>query len=273
MKKKLVFHLYCGEGWEHNEAIKIHFACLKHYQNVFDEMLIVLAIDGETNGEVASSVRKKIVEEITHPFLTIKMVKNTAYREAKTFYDEVIDQDYDGIVFFGHSKGYTNFNNKENKKKNIIEWIIGCYWLSLEFLDEAEIMLAHGTKYYNGNFYGSFKIAKGGRPSKDSAYMGTFFWTNVTELKKILKDRGKELFKLSTRMSAEEFPGNICYIINNCAVASHKWFAWFPHRLDGYGTFNGLSPSEGIEVAFPDEYQSFCDFEKNILTTAEVSKE
>lgn len=275
MKKKLVFHLYCDKDWENNLSLKLHFVCLKHYLSIFDEILIVLSTDFESD-VFLTDIKRKIITELNHKNITIKTVKNTVYREAKTFYDEVINTDYEGIVFFAHSKGYTNFNPETRyNKKYIIEWIIGCYWLSLEFLNEAEASLCRSTKQNNGLFYGSFKLVnKNGSVYMNSAYMGAFYWTNVRELKKYFSWENKDIPKLCSRMSAEEFPGIVRYNLPFDLISSHLFFGWFEDCMDGYGIKkNGISPEKAIETGLPDDYGNFCIFKNKILESIEETKQ
>ena len=109
MKKKLVFHFYCDSEWENNQAVKLHLKCLEYFSHIFDDAVVVISTNDISNKDMIMSVKKKIICTLDVPSLTIKVKENTPFREAQTYHDEVLGQDYDGIVFFAHTKGYTNF--------------------------------------------------------------------------------------------------------------------------------------------------------------------
>ena len=270
--KKLIFHLYCDKEWETNEALKLHFSCLNYYSYIFDEILVVLSLDNEEyNTDFTSKLRCKITDVIRHPFLTIKIVKNTPYREVKTFYDEIVNKEYDGLIFFAHNKGYTNVKQSYYKKEYIFSWIVGMYWLSLTNIKEMEEELLINDKF----FYGSFKVGEKNVPFNiHNLYAGTFFWINITNIKLnyLYLHEQNGIPKMGTKMSAENFPGLVCLKFYNKhnidKSSSYRNWKWYFSAIDFYGTEeNGFSPKDAIQYAFPDQASDFNAFYDKMAAT------
>lgn len=273
MKKRLLFHLYAGNEWIANEAIRIHLSCIKHYCSIFDDVVIVVAMDDE-NEHLLPEIKNTIVNVVDVPSLTIKVVKNTPLREAKTFYDEAVNDNYNGLTFFAHSKGASNIANSRYNCSYIIDWILGLYWLSLNFVDEAEQCLLCSTQNMNSPFFGSFAcIERDGNLFERAAYSGAFYWVNMGYVKNEMSINGFDFPVMSTRMFAEEFPGHIC-VMMNIYQGSHKGSRQFYDVFDMYG-----EKGEGYYSVFnaiefhclhnENLIQDYLNFKSEILLDAE----
>lgn len=180
IKKHLVFHFYCDDNYEQNRAIKMHLQCLKFYSHVFDDALFCIAVQDINNKKLICDIEKNIID-CGFKNLTLKVVKNSIYREALTFYEEVVlkMKDTDGMTFFGHTKGYTNYIKLPNgaTESNIDTWILGLYYLSLSNIEEVETYLFGKYAY---KMYGSFLsyCEKNSYGQGFPLYSGTFFWIN-----------------------------------------------------------------------------------------------
>lgn len=266
MKKKFVFHFYCGDDWRENEAVKLHLRCIQYYTHVFDDIVIVIVTDNGKNKAFLDDIKHTVIDYVDCSSLTLKTAENTPYREAKTFFDEVVNTDYDGIVFFGHTKGYTNFSNPEHNKEHLRDWILGCYWLSLESIEQVEKSLSLSTKSNNGVFFGSFQMAnENGIPYLPSIYSGAFFWANVAEAKKMLSMAGKKMPVLSSRMSAEMFPGEVCILLDYAIVTSYNAFMAYADKCNFYGKDGFYGPINVIIAACGGSAEKFIEFREKIL--------
>ena len=272
MKKKMVFHFYCDYGWKTNPAVKLHLECIKHYSHFLDDVVVVICTDRIEDKEFINGVKCSVVNAVDCNSLTINVVKNTSLREAKTFFDEVVNKDYDGVVLFTHTKGYTNFDDDTYNKQCIKEWIVSSYWINFNFLDEMELSLSYGTKVNNALFYGAFLIySPDGILLEQAAYAGSMFWTNMRNVNHEMFLNGEKVPQLSSRMSAEQFPGSVCYILKNMLCMTHKACAIYSDKCDLYGKIDTrYGPKDTIKLAFPEDFESYCSFENEIYEKSGV---
>lgn len=272
MKKKLVFHFYCDRGWEDNDAIKLHLACLHHYAYIFDDCLIVISTEHVDDEDFILGVKGRIIKELNVPSLTIKVAKNTVFREARTFYDEVVSSDYDGVIFFAHTKGYSNFSDSEYNKEYLSDWIVGAYWLSLNFPEEMESVLSFSTKTHNAFFYGSFLTYDDNHKLLLRAmYSGTFYWTNINTIKKELFYKNKRFQNISDRMFAEQFPGDICLSVYLALATGHNSVGIIGSKFDFYGKGEKLGPRVAIDTICRGDLAEFDKFRETIYETVRNS--
>lgn len=270
MKKRLVFHFYCDGDWKENEAVKLHLHCIKYFSHLFDDIVITIASDNAENKPFLANIKRSLIDYIDCPSITLKTAENTAYREGKTFYDEVVNSDYDGITFFCHTKGYTNISNSSYNKEYIIDWILGGYWLSLNFVEEAERCLTFSTPNNNSFFFGSFSyINRDGTPYLRSIYSGAFYWTNMKLLRHEFLLDNKSVPSLTSRMYAEEFPG-LCYAGTQLFGGSHGGCRVYRDSFDFYGKTDLRGPLDAIEFlsqggAGAEKYE---DFKAKIIKNA-----
>lgn len=272
MKKRLVFYFYVGDedSWDNNEAYRLHLACLNYYSSVFDEAMIVISTD-ISDKNVIGNIKKAIIENIRIPSITVKIAESTPLRESKTFYDEVVNSDYEGIIFFGHSKGVTNIVNPSYNHDNIVDWILGLYFLSLNYSEEAERCLSFSTSELNSPFFGSFTcVNRDGSFYLPSVYSGTFFWINMRAIRNRFNIEGKELPKMATRMSSEEFPG-LCYKEWCLNPGSHAGRRIYYDIYDAYGVYGGKTPRDEIGYLCDGNPEEYDKFKNEMLLRAKVT--
>lgn len=237
MNKTLVFHFYTFDGFLKNRAINIHLKCLKQYHNVFNRALFVISTDDLSNHELIHETEEEI---LNCGFENIQFIvkQNNEFREAQTFYDEVIlNLDiFDGIVFFAHTKGISNYAQFPNNAEDLDAWIYGLYYLNLNFIDETE-------NFFNGiipkMFYGAFlhvDINEVNWKKVPGYYQGAIYWlmpsTILEELKRGRLPMEKVYPKLENRIGAENYPMSLCYWRDNgeYKLGSHNLMATYLHN-------------------------------------------
>lgn len=264
VKKRLIFHFYAGKDYRTNRAVLIHLECLKHYHKVFDEALFCVAVDDVNDSELITSVETDICK-CGFKDLHFKVVQNDIYREARTFYDEIIAKIdvLDGMTFFGHTKGYTNYKDLPYfaTSDKLDSWITGLYYFSLEFASEAELHL-FGQPFFNV-FYGSFLTycEKDSYNKSFIYYSGTFFWTNALRLLK----NTKEMPLLDDLGYAERFP--------SCFFTVDDFYNRTMNSLSGYGYYMTFTTNlyyridEVIREFLNNEkdYNKFLNYKTKIL--------
>ena len=254
--KRLVFHFYCDNDYKSNRAIKIHLQCLKHYSSIFDEALFCICVDDLDNTDLIQSIEHDIIG-CGFNDIRFKLVKNTSYREAKTFYDEIatkINELY-GITFFGHTKGYTNYKNLPYGAdiENLDTWITGLYFLSLSDLDDVKNRLLGPPM---NSFYGSFLSYC--KEIDLILYSGTFYWINAPSLNDKIK--------------------NNIPLLDNCTYAENFLSKIFKYKefskkggYNGRGNFmsfvlnNYCFANKTIKGFLNDDIEEYLDFKEKIL--------
>ena len=145
MKKRLVFAFSVFDGCLDNRGIKLHLNCLRHYCDVFDEAVFVLTNEDADDGTVLSV--KKELTGIPFKDIRIKMSGKSFLYESRVFYDEVVSKfgELDCLVFFGHTKGVSNYWKKSFAPDNIDTSFLS--------LTKGDTMLGDDFMYYQGNFF------------------------------------------------------------------------------------------------------------------------
>ena len=140
-----------------NVANKIHFVCLSKYINIFDEARFTISVDDLSNLDLISYGLQWILSLGGTFEKTINIRKNTDLFEVETFGKEFLNKsdEFDGMVFFGHNKGTTNFNNPQLNHESVFKWICGMYFYNFEFVDEVEGIFT-GKLRAPDVFYGVF---------------------------------------------------------------------------------------------------------------------
>lgn len=209
MKKTLLFYFYFPNDYLDKLYVYMHFYFLKKYSILFDKVVILLGFD-DFNPILVNSVKHKIIETIRCRDLEINVVKNeSVLRDAYFFKKYFIDEldKFEGLVFFGHSKGGGWTIN------NTFKWVNVMYYYNLEFIDDVVNKLSSDD---NSIFYGTFKIEKVtdfNQTIKERLlawYAGTYFWMNVDKLKRFLYENNIDLSNyFKDKFSVEKFPGEI----------------------------------------------------------------
>jgi hypothetical protein len=253
MKRRLIFHFFVFNGFLDNRAIKIHLKCLKKYSSLFSESLFVLSVSDDASNDDVITAEKAIVECGFVSNVTFIIEKTTPYCEARTFYDYIVKtlDDYDGLTFFGHTKGTTNYKPGMSREA-IDSWIVGLYFLSLDDVTDVEYNLISRATGEPSLFYGSCAMALDNIASYDSAvfYSGTFYWLNGAHIKKYIQDNNMTVPMLNTRYYAERFPTYVAKWENEKNLYSYKTNILF--FSDSYAEMNNL-----ISFLCEDKFDKF----------------
>lgn len=247
--KNIVFHFYAPEGFENNEAIKIHLACLKRYSHIFDNALFIISVNDINDTALIGAAEKAIID-CGFRNIKFKVSENDCYCEAVTFKKEIIDKlgSFDGITFFGHTKGVTNVVNPNMDKISVLKWVAGMYYLNLNFVEEAESVLVKEFKY---SMFGAYKVVDDKIENANRRwYAGTFYWINTNRLANNMKQRGIQIPRLHDRGYAEFIAGEL----DN--LGSHGDVYLFPFDYDTAGfLIDFLLLNDGNEIAKYREYE------------------
>ena len=224
--RRLIFHFYAMPGYESNPAYAMHFACLRKYADVFDSAKFIISVDDTSDRELIKSVAEKIVSCGFVENTEFVVTENTIYREALTFKTEIVDKmdELSGMTFFAHTKGASNISVPEYNAESILKWIFGCYYLSLEYIEEmhnqAQVYQPYDQRFFFGSFLREVLPENGGGTRYGAEYEGTFFWVNCQPLLDYLNDNKIPVPRNFGRFYAERFPGDLFPI--NGHIGSHN---------------------------------------------------
>lgn len=275
--RRLIFHFYIEDNWLEKVTNKIHLLCLKHYAHIFDDVIFVISVDDINNYELIHSFEMAVLDLGFTPNISFKIVENTYLREARTFYDLIAKkiEEYDGLTFFGHSKGTSNLKTYDISEVSL--WVLALYYFSLEYYEEATLLLTDGRELSFGPLLNEINgmdieiTEEGVIPRKlfiektdmtlgeeKYLYMGTFFWLNGRSIYEYMRKNNKEMPMLTDRWYAENFCANIFPI----------QFA-FSHK--GRFVKNYLQEGSEIDalinlVTTEEEKENFNEFKNNILS-------
>ena len=277
VKRRFVYHMWVPDNIADNQknVIKCHIFCMKRYVEWFDDVIIVLAYDN--NIEAANKLKKIFIDVFNKDdqSLTFKTVKNTEFREASTAYQYLYSMNdmYNGITFFGHSKGLNNIIQDSLKNKtscfstfeNISEWICALYYFSLNFKEETAKALC-GTKCY----YGPLLVYT--LSNNAWIYSGAFYWVNQENLFNTCKNIycTSKFLKQSSKTTAETMPNNLILNLNFYYITSHNNF-YIPinpgNEIDFYKNVDfAVKQCSGSE----EDYNNFIDFYNSILEEIKI---
>lgn len=218
MKKRLIFNFYINEGWKENHINKIHLYCLKYFKDVFTEMTFMVSVNDVNNVKLIYEFEEYIIS--LHLCTDIKFIvkQNHVFREAQNFYDEVALKlkELDGLTFFAHNKGITNYVDSAYKKENVEKWITSMYYGCLIRPEESEYELTDGRKVSYGTLFDIIIYDYGHKEQLNLHlgdrcffYMGTFFWLNCRVIDDFLRRSEKTVPTINDRWYAENFLANI----------------------------------------------------------------
>lgn len=272
MKKRLVFHCYINNGWKENRVNKIHFQCLQYFSYVFNEIIFVIVVDDIDDINTIYDVESYILSLRICPNIKFIIKKNNLFRDSQTFYDEIAQKlkEMDGLTFFAHNKGLTNYIDQSLSKSDVEKWITSMYFGGLSNIEEAEYMMTEGRLIS----YGSLLCKCDEDTVEDYIYrrrqyflgenmfnyIGTFFWVNAPVLCDYMKNTKKELPHLNDRWYAENFLSNII---------SFDFAASYGGRFL-IGSFDMYyNTKQQLETFFGDKYVDFENFHKIIVSEIE----
>ena len=228
--RRLIFHFYAMPDYEKNPAYKMHFACLKRYSHLFDSAKFFISVDDTSNRSLITSVAAKIVSCGFVENVEFVVVKNTIYREALTFKDEIADKmdELSGLTFFAHTKGVSNVSSPENDVDSVLKWIFGCYYLSLERIDDVhnqmQVYQPQNQRFFYGSFLKEVLPEYGGGTKYGAEYEGSFYWINGQPLYDYINENNLPMPRNFGRFYAERFPGDIFPIDNHIGSYSLRYY-------------------------------------------------
>ena len=232
-KLTMVFSFYLTEDFRERRANKLHFFLLKKYSHIFEDSIITILADDVNNTELINDCKKWFIDCIHSKNVTFKVTENDYLCETKVFINEIASQmgDLYGLYFFGHNKGVTQYIKKPEISDDIDLWIIGLYYLNLNFMDEVKEALLYET----GKFYGAFMMDNESKADFEDAqtiYSGTFFWCNPSV---IYLSKNGEIPIVSQRGYVENvFP---IIMAKPNEKYSHEWN--YVHHFNQYGETRG----------------------------------
>lgn len=262
--KRLVYHLYLYDGCFNSKVYKLHMACLSHFSYIFNQAIFVLALNDTENIELIKTAEKKIFENIHIDDIKFVVKENDDFREAKTFYDEIVNKmsELDGITFFGHIKGAGNEMEQSIDMEQVYNWIIAAYYLNFVDMNGVEWYLFSSPSFKT---YGSLKCTWKDIENKyEWIYSGTFFWLNAQRIYLYLKNNEIEIPPLNNRYCAETFCGNILPF-NNAETASFNLRHCVGNENEKFMNWYKYATSF-IEMYLNDDIKSdYYNFRDNML--------
>lgn len=261
----LVAHFYIKKEWgkELPYIYKLHFECLNRYKDVFTNSIFVLAVDKDCPEDIIDFYKKKIINLGLKGDIAIKVKENTAYREGKTFKEEIVDKlgELDGLTFFIHGKGITNFDRSDVIEDSVIEWVICSYYQMFSNINQVVRMLIAGN---TGVCYGPYLFKHDFCLTINNwYYSGSFQCINTKKLQNYMFRKNVRIPELCDRAYAEAFLGDVVEF-NPFFVRSYKgrYATSTPlimYRDAGLATSYILSDEKTKYNEFKNEVLSACN--------------
>ncbi len=270
MKKRLIFNFYIDNEWKENHINKIHFYCLNYFKSAFDEIIFMVSLNDINNEELIYDFEKYVMSLTLCTNIQFKIKENHVLREAKNFYDEIALKlsELDGLTFFAHNKGITNYISPYYEPKEIEMWVTSMYYGCLSRVSEMEYELTDARRLAYGTLLDIINLNKDDDPlffdsmglwlgERRYFYMGTFFWMNCPMIDYYMHNNNVHLPMLVDRWYAENFFSNIFDVYHCASFDMRKTFNY----VDG-GARNIMSI---IEFSFGDELGKYFDFHNKVL--------
>lgn len=243
MKKILIYYFYLTDDFLSKRSNLINFECLRRYAHIFDEAKIFLSLDDTQKSELIREAEKVFVSIPFNGNISFHVVQNTPYRESRVIKQEILDKidTLDSLVFFAHAKGFTNLEKFPELSEDMTKWIVGLYFLSLEYMQEVEDNIGEYSEFVSISF-GSFPTIKNeSGTTADSTYIdnikyswyynGTFFWINTIKLYNYINRNNVKIPKMEDRFFSEQMLGEI-FPYDNLSAGLHQRRLYFRHFYD-----------------------------------------
>ena len=270
MKKRLIFNFYIDDGWRENHINKIHFYCLNYFKNVFTEMVFMVSLNDVNNMRLIYDFEQYVLSLELCPNIQFIVKKNHIFREAKNFYDEIALKlgELDGLTFFGHNKGITNYDSPYYIKEDVEKWVTSMYYGCLCDVKEMEYCLTDGRKLAYGTLLDEINIDKDNNEKwynslnvwvgeRKYFYMGTFFWLNCNMIEYYLQSSNTKLPKLIDRWYAENFFANIFDSLHCGSFRDNRTFNYVQGGAENIETI--------INFSFGEKISEYNDFHNNVI--------
>lgn len=257
VEKTLIFHFYTPIEYKENAAIRMHLECLKMYSHVFNHAIFIIAVNDETI-HLVEEVEKDIIGCGFSGDVRFVVAENDAYCEARTFNEWIYEKlnDYDGLVFFGHTKGVTNVVKYPDYSENTMHWIFALYFYSFEFIEEMEAKMIGAAFGYFRTFFGPLLMKCppiNGKNSEIAHYPGTFYWMNTRRLNEDIENGRARKMMLKDRFFAEDIP--TCYRFRDYADnLDSRMSMWLNHTDLYHGNFDEIIKFYGDYDLYMEKY-------------------
>lgn len=239
MKKTLVYHLYIDCDYKNDDIIyKLHSECLKSFKYVFDNVKIVISVDDINDREIIKWGIKWVNNIFNGIPIEISITKNSSYREAMTFYNKVLKNVDDELVFFFHDKGVTNFKDPK-KVDSVFIWICAIYYYALNPLCDTVKLLEDGSKTMCGPLLFNQYNGDDNEYCKPF-YAGAGYWLNVKSLRNLEKMGIVPTLECNNRFLAEKYPGMVLSVYQEYGIEATKCLMFDFTKCDGTMFYHGL---------------------------------
>lgn len=224
IKKELLFYFYITPDFFERKTNLVHLECLKRYAYIFDSAVFYLSLDDISNVNLIKRVEQAILELPFNGNISFVLHENDDLRESGVFVNEILEKikKENKLLFFAHGKGFTNLDTYE--ERSMLEWLVGCYYLSLNFMDDVLYNIDGNARTWIT--YGSFPLIDEkeyspevlaepganyylGRIKYHWCYSGTFFWVNAIRLREYIRMFNLSYPEIFDRYYSEKFLGNI----------------------------------------------------------------
>lgn len=208
--RRLIFHFYVYDGWEQNPVYHIHKYFLSKYSHIFNKAIFIISVEDVNNWKLIKNAESFLLD-CKFKSIQFTVNENTRLYEVETFDRYILKkmEKLDGLTFFGHVKGISDYNNAKMDREAIMIWVSSLYYLGLEFYKEAE-WAAYTAKscFFGGPMVFYDENSKLYLPKNLFMYSGTFYWLNGKEIHDRFNGKYPEI---KDRYYAEHFPGNLCH--------------------------------------------------------------
>lgn len=273
-KKRLIFYLYITDDFFQRKTNLVTIECLRRYSYIFDCADFYLSIDDTNNYELINKVENLIINLGFNKDIAFHIHQNDEYRESAVVKEEIADKigEINDLIFFAHGKGFTNLEVYE--ENSMIHWLLGCYYLSLEFYEEG-ISLITGMNTFSA--FGSFPLVleKRKHPESDMLAMeelylgrikygwcfsGTFFWINPPKIYDHMQIFKQDIPRIFDRYYSEKFLGNIMSYNSNATGHLLRYL------YSGNNMYNdGVAESCIQFILTEEELPAYYQFREDIL--------
>jgi lipopolysaccharide biosynthesis glycosyltransferase len=242
----LVFHFYCRNKEDvFSQSNELHRKILSLYSPYFSSAIFRISVDDLNDNETVKAAVDWVLSCGIKSNLCIKVVKNDKYREARTFFEEIVDRlgDYESPVLFSHNKGGSH--TSEPHYENVCKWTAFLYYSI--FRNFGYVL--HETKCH-GILSGYIPI-RGAKKPWDYSLLNKYAWhipgtiwlVNPKLLLTYFKNNNIEIPSLSDYLSAEMFFGNI-YDIADRPVDRNYYCVLFEGMVSKYFIAEYFNPYE-----------------------------
>jgi hypothetical protein len=262
MRKRLIFFIFVDVKYKDTKYYDLHLYNLEKHINCFDCCTFHLSLKefSDENLAFANEIIKRITAFASEKDLEFKFRKNTVFREAECFDEEVISRiksETKEIVFFAHARGLSHGVNESD-----FMWIASMYYFNLGFISEVDRHFLDVSSRPQKIFYGfPFSDCDKIRGEKFNwFYPGTFYWIKCDSVKYFSDIFSFGLYEKHDRCFAEDFPG--CSFPADFA-ATHKDEIVNERYLFGVnfkGAINDYFHKIGGDDGFYEYYGEMCKY-------------